>query len=393
MRTVGVVTSGRSDYGAYLPILRAIQAEPQLRLHLLVTGMHLSPHHGLTVKAIESDQIPIADRIELPLASDTPEGIATSMGVGTMGFARSYARCRPDVLLVLGDRFEVHAAVAAAAPFTIPVAHIHGGETTQGAIDDLLRHSITKLSHLHFVATDEYARRIIEMGEELWRVTVSGAPALDQLATVRLLSRQELQARLGLRIEDGLLLVTYHPVTMEFEQTEWQIRELLAALEACGRPVVFTMPNADTHGSVIRRLIQEFVAGHPGTQAVTSLGIQAYWSLMAEAAAMIGNSSSGLIEAPSFGLPVVNIGTRQAGRLRAENVIDVGYDQASILRGIRRALELEFRTRLRGLPNPYGDGHAAERIVNRLKEVPLDERLLVKHSARPARTPAQPALV
>lgn len=377
-RTIGVVTVGRSDYGIYLPLLRKIQADPDLRLCLIVAGMHLSPEFGLTVKAIEEDGFQIAERVEMLLSSDTPEAIAKSMGLGTIGFAQAYGRFRPDILIVLGDRFEMHAAALAALPFKIPVAHIHGGELTQGAFDDALRHSITKLSHLHFVSTEEYARRVIQMGEEPSRVAVAGALSLDNLHSVKLLSLHELEAKYGLRLKRPLLLVTYHPVTLEYEQTEWQVEELLAALEICAMPVVFTMPNADTNGRLIEKKIMDFVRTHSSAQYVANLGVQGYFSLMSLAAAMVGNSSSGIIEAPSLGLPVVNIGSRQQGRVRAANVIDVGYDRDEIKRGIEKAVGAGFRASLRGLSNPYGDGHAADLIVSRLRTVALDDRLMVK---------------
>ncbi len=377
-RIIGVVTSSRSDYGSVLPILRKIQANAELRLHLIVAGMHLSPEFGLTVKGIEADGFAIGERIEMLLSSDTPEGIAKSMGLGVIGFAQAYARFRPDILLVLGDRFEMYGAALAALPFNIPVSHVHGGEITQGAIDDSLRHSITKLSHLHFVATKEYARRVLQMGEESWRVIVSGAPCLDSLHSARVLEPKELAERYGLRLQEPPLLVTYHPVTLEYEETERQVRELLDALRACTLPVVFTMPNADTNGRIIRKLIEDFVSMTSSAQMVANLGLEGYSSLMRRALAMVGNSSSGIIEAPLFGLPVVNIGTRQQGRLRAENVIDVGYHREEILKGIRKAVVPEFRARLAGKPNPYGNGCASEVIVKRLQEVPLDRKLIQK---------------
>lgn len=378
MRTVGVVTTSRADYGIFLPILRRIQAQPDLELHLMVTGMHLSPEFGSTVTDIEADGFQIAERVEMLISSDTPEGIAKSMGLGTIGFAQAFARFCPDILLVLGDRFETHAAVVAALPFKIPVAHIHGGEITEGAIDDALRHSITKLSHLHFVATEAYRDRVIQLGEEPWRVVVSGAPGLDNLHTVDLLNQRDLEARFGLCIGDAPLLVTYHPVTLEHERTEWQVGELLEALRECALPVVFTMPNADTKGRVIIRMLEKFVAGYPKAQMTKNLGTQGYFSLMGCAEAMVGNSSSGIIEAPSFGLPVVNIGTRQHGRIRAGNVIDVGYGREEIVKGIKEAITPEFRARLGGLSNPYGDGNAAAIIVRRIEEVELGDRLVTK---------------
>ena len=378
MRTIGVVTVSRSDYGIYLPILRKIKDEPGLRLQLLVAGSHLSPEFGLTVDVIEADGFEASERVEMLLSSDSPEGIAKSMGLGTIGFAQAYARHRPDVLLVLGDRFEMHSAVAAALPFKIPVAHIHGGEITEGAIDDSLRHSITKLSHLHFAATEEYRARILQMGEEPWRVFVSGAPGLDNLHCVQYLDRRELEDQTGFSLEVDPLLVTYHSVTLEYEDTRWQVQELLGALGECSRPVIFTMPNADTGGRAITPMLEEFAMGRPHTWVVSNLGTKMYFSLMAQAAAMVGNSSSGIIEAPSFGLPVVNIGNRQRGRTRAPNVIDVGYQRGEIAEGITKALTPEFRAGLAGLTNPYGDGHASDVIVQHLKEVPLDQRLITK---------------
>jgi UDP-N-acetylglucosamine 2-epimerase (non-hydrolysing)/GDP/UDP-N,N'-diacetylbacillosamine 2-epimerase (hydrolysing) len=375
------VTVARSDYGIYLPVLRRIQADTQLRLHMLVSGMHLSPGFGLTVEAIEADGFEIGERIEMLLSSDTPQGIAKSMGLGTIGFAQAYARLRPDILLVLGDRFEMHSAVVAALPFKIPVAHIHGGELTEGAIDDALRHSITKLSHLHFVATEEYRGRVLQMGEEPWRVIVSGAPSLDNLRSLELLDRRELETQLGFGLDQDPLLVTYHPVTLEYEETEYQVRELLEALGESGLPIVFTMPNADTNGRVIIRLLNEFILSHPRAIMVETLGTQRYFSLMSCSKAMVGNSSSGIIEAPSFGLPVVNVGTRQRGRLRGANVIDVSYDRHEVVDGIAKAVSPQFRSSLIGVANPYGDGCASSVIVERLKQVAIDQRLIFKRFA------------
>jgi len=379
VRTIGLLSVRRADYGVLSPILRRIQQDPELKIHLIVGGMHLSQEFGMTVKEIEQDGFPIAERVEMLSSSDSPEGIAGSMGRGLTGFAQAFSRFRPDLLVAVGDSFETASAVLAALPFKIPVAHVHGGEITQGAMDDALRHAVTKLSHLHFVATEEYKRRVIQMGEEPWRVLVSGAPALDNLKSIRLLSPEELQEKIGLSFKRGApLLVTFHPVTLEYEQAERQTGELLEALRGFDFPIVFTRPNADTNGRVIVRLIESFLQHHPQARLIDSLGTVAYFSLMAVAAAMVGNSSSGLVEAPSFGLPVVNIGTRQRGRVRARNVIDVGYGRREITDGIKEAVSPEFRAGLRSLVNPYGDGTASERIVRRLKEVPLDERLIVK---------------
>jgi UDP-N-acetylglucosamine 2-epimerase (non-hydrolysing)/GDP/UDP-N,N'-diacetylbacillosamine 2-epimerase (hydrolysing) len=394
VRAIGVVTGARSDYGIYRPVLRKLHAHPDVDLRLFVTGMHLAPEFGLTVKHIEADGFPITERIETLLASDTPGGIATSMGLGASGFGQAFARWRPDVLVVLGDRFEMHAAALAALPFKLPVAHIHGGEVTEGAIDDALRHSLTKLSHLHFVSAEAYARRVIQLGEEPWRVTVCGSPGLDDVATLPRLSVAELEARVGLALDPPPLLVTYHPVTLEYEQSEWQVRELLAALAAAGRPVIFTRPNADTRGRAIAREIEAFVHAHPNSRAAGDLGTEAYFGLMAAAAAMVGNSSSGIIEAPSFKLPVVNIGSRQRGRHRAANVIDVGHAREAILGGIRRATHPDFRAReLRDLVNPFDRGGAADIIVRGLLEAPLGDVLVTKrfHDLPAEGVPCRPA--
>lgn len=375
MRTIGVVTVGRSDYGLYRPILRAIRAAPDLRLHLLVAGAHLSPEFGHTVREVEDDGFAVDDRVEMLLSSDSPLGVAQSIGLGVIGFASAFARHPPDLLLVLGDRFEMYAAALAALPLTLPIAHVHGGEVSFGAIDDALRHSMTKLAHLHFVSTEAYARRVVQLGEEPWRVVVSGAPGLDNLGQVPLLGPEELEQRFGVRMQPAPLLVTFHPVTLEPDQVVAQTEELLAALDECGEPVVFTQPNPDAGGRGIARRIDAFVASRPRSWRLDSLGTQGYFSLMKAAAAMVGNSSSGIIEAPSFGLPVVNVGSRQAGRVRAANVIDVPPEREAVQAAIRRALSPAFAAEARAVRNPYGDGHAAERIVARLREVPLDGRL------------------
>jgi UDP-hydrolysing UDP-N-acetyl-D-glucosamine 2-epimerase len=300
------------------------------------------------------------------------------MGIGLIGFAQSYARFRPDILLVLGDRFEMHAAVGAALPFKIPVAHIHGGESTEGLIDEPIRHSITKMSHLHFTSIEYYAQRIIQMGEEPWRVVVSGAPSLDALQMLSFLSRQELDQRYGLNPAVPLLIVTYHPVTLEYETTETQVAELLAAVREVDVQMIFTYPNADTHGRKIIEMIHDFVAQCGHAHVIVNLGPEAYFSFMQHAAAMVGNSSSGIIEAASFKLPVVNIGNRQRGRVRAHNVIDVSCDRSEILAGIRKALSSKFRAELKDLVNPYGDGCATEKIVDKLKKVKINDDLLLK---------------
>lgn len=377
MRSVGVVTVSRSDYGIYAPLLKAIRGSADLELRLIVGGTHLSREFGLTVEGIVADGFEIAAQVDTLPASDEPAGLAEAAGKATTAFASALRRCRPDVLVVLGDRFEMLAAAFAALPQAIPLAHIHGGELTEGAIDDAFRHCITKLSHLHFVANETYARRVRQLGEEPWRVVVSGALSLDDLTT-DLRSLEEIGARWHLRLTRPLLLVTYHPVTLEPTHVETHVRELLEGLSSFEGSIVFTGTNVDTHYRAVRAAIWRFVLAHANASYVENLGRRDYTSLMALADAMIGNSSSGIIEAPTLGLPVVNVGIRQQGRIRAENVIDVADDAAQIATGIRRALEPAFRERLVGTRNPYGDGHATTRIIERLSTVPLDETLLAK---------------
>jgi UDP-N-acetylglucosamine 2-epimerase (non-hydrolysing)/GDP/UDP-N,N'-diacetylbacillosamine 2-epimerase (hydrolysing) len=345
---------------------------------MFVAGTHLAPAHGSTVRQIEADGFPVTERVEMLLASDTPESIAKSIGLGLMGFSQAFARSRPDILLVLGDRYEMYSAVLAALPFRMVVAHIHGGEVTEGAIDDALRHSMTKLSHIHFVSTETYARRIEQLGEEPWRITISGAPALDNMASMDFLSVEQLEDRFSVKIGPGTLLVTFHPVTLEYDQTEWQITQLLDALEELALPVIFTAPNADTGNSIVRMKMMQFCDSHQDAWFIENSGLQGYFSLMKHVAAMVGNSSSGIIEAPSMKLPVVNIGARQAGRVRAKNVIDVDYPRGSIVSGIQLAVSESFRNGLKDLVNPYGHGDATSIILKRLLSEPLRPELTKK---------------
>lgn len=377
-RAIGVVTVSRSDYGHLVPVLEALRDAPDLDCRLFVAGMHLSADFGRTMEAIEADGWPIAERVAMLEASDSPEAVATSTGRGVVGFARAYARQRPDLLVVLGDRFEMLAAAVAALPFALPVAHIHGGEASEGAMDNQIRHAITKLAHLHFASAPEHARRIAAMGEEAWRIHTVGAPGLDRLRTIALLSRGEVAEALGLPLAGPWLLVTFHPVTLESGDTAMHVDELLAALEKVDATLVVTYPNADTAGRTIIERIEEFAARGSHVRLARSLGDRLYLSLLKHADAMVGNSSSGLIEAPSFALPVVNVGSRQRGRLRGANVIDVGPARDEVFQGIQAALAPGARRRLEGLPNPYGDGQAAARIVKVLREVALDARMIQK---------------
>jgi UDP-N-acetylglucosamine 2-epimerase (non-hydrolysing) len=385
VRSIGVVTGARSDYGLYRPILRQLHDDPDIDLRLFVGGMHLSQEFGYTVTDIEKDGFPIAERIDMLVSSDSPVAIATSIGLGVIGYARAFERSRPDILLVIGDRFDMLAAATAAIPLNIPLAHIHGGESTEGLIDEPIRHSITKMSHLHFAATAKYAQRIMQMGEEPWRVTVSGAPGLDNLADFVAPSLAGL-AEFGVDLDSPPLIVTYHPVTLDFEDTARQTQNLMTALDSVGMPVVFTYPNADTNGRVIIDAINAYVSSHQGAYAVAHLGTQGYFGLMANGAAMVGNSSSGIIEAASFGLPVVDIGDRQRGRVHDANVINVGYETADIIAGITRVTTPDFSSVAKNVINPYGDGHAAGKIVQVLKTVEINKALLFKHFHDPSET-------
>ncbi len=378
-KRIGVVTVSRSDYGHLRPVLEALRRAPDLELLLLVAGMHLASEFGLTVRDIEADGFPISARVEMLGGGDTPEAVAAATGRGVAGFGEAFARLRPDVVVVLGDRFEMLAAAVAALPFALPVAHIHGGEVSEGAMDNQIRHAITKLAHLHFASAEPHARRIAAMGEEPWRIHTVGAPGLDRLATTEPLPRAALARELGLPEAGPWLLVTFHPVTLEYRDTAAHIDELLAALEKTDGFIVITYPNADTAGRLIIERIEEFAGRHPRRcRLAKSLGERLYLSLLRHADLMIGNSSSGLIEAPSFGLPVVNVGSRQRGRLRGTNVIDVEPSREDILRGIEAAQATAFRARARAAANPYGDGQAAPRIVEILRSVPIDVRLVQK---------------
>ena len=377
MKNIAVITVGRSDFGIYRPVLRALEAS-NLHVMIVAGGSHLDAKSGYTLEEVRDAGYSDVETVNMLTDSDEPEGIAQSMGLGVAGFGEVYARRSPDLILLLGDRFEMLSAAAAALPFTIPMAHIHGGELTEGAIDDQIRHGITKMSHLHFVAADEYHRRVLQLGEEPWRVTTCGAPGLDNLTSVDYLSRGALQDRLGLDLSVDPLLVTYHPVTLEYTDTSKQIDEFIRALDTVSAPIIITFPNSDTHNQDIVDAIVKFAASRADVIAVPSLGLQGYFSTMRIAAAMVGNSSSGIIEAASFGLPVVNIGSRQAGRVRGANVIDVECAQEEIQRGIQCATSPEFRRVASTVINPYGNGNAAELIANTITHAPERAILLRK---------------
>lgn len=375
---VAVVTVSRSDYGCLRSILHRVVESNALELQLVVGGTHLEPRFGETVQIIEADGYQIAANIPMKLTDDSRLGIARSAALAHAGFAESYAALAPDIVVVFGDRFEMHAAAVAAVPFGIPIVHLHGGELTLGAFDDSLRHSITKLAHLHFTAARCYHDRVIQMGEEPWRVEISGAPGIDTVLTTPRMSPEQLEMLLGMPLRQAPLLVTFHPATLHHETAVDDTRILISALIKADCPIVVTAPNSDTGSSGIRAELERFANTRENVRLVESLDTSAYAGLMDIAAAMVGNSSSGLIEAPSFGLPVINIGDRQAGRLRASNVFDVPCEKLAILNALHRVEDPLLRTRLKQIPNPYGDGRAAERIVGRLERREPRGRLLAK---------------
>lgn len=375
-RKIAVVTGSRAEYGLLYWVLKDLQARPDVELQLIVTGMHLAPEFGLTVKDIERDGLPIARRVDMLVSGDTPSGTARSVALGVIGMSDALAQLAPDVMLVLGDRFEILAAAQAAMIHNIPIAHIAGGDTTEGAFDEAIRHAITKMSHLHLVTTESSARRVRQMGEDPARVQVVGSPGLDHLKRRALLDRPALEASLGAPLGRRNLLVTFHPVTLEAGEGQRQQQALLSVLAGLDADTVcwFTLPNADTGGRALAADLQAWAAGRANARVFASLGQLRYLSLMAQVDAVVGNSSSGLYEAPSFHCPTVDIGDRQRGRLAAASVLHCKPDATSIAAALDRAWTLDCA----GVINPYGDGQSSGRIVQALLELPLGESLLKK---------------
>ncbi|MBI2565683.1 MAG: UDP-N-acetylglucosamine 2-epimerase (hydrolyzing) [Candidatus Schekmanbacteria bacterium] len=377
-RRICVVTGGRADYGLLRELLRCLRSTDGVTLQLIATGMHLSPEFGATVRAIEEDRFALDRRIEMLLSSDSDVGAAKSLGLGVLGFADALGELRPDVLVVLGDRFEMLAAAQVAMLLRIPIAHIHGGEATHGVIDDAIRHAITKMAHLHFTANEVYRRRVVQLGERPDRVYTVGAPGLDTIRALELLSRERLEEEIGLRLEHPTLLVTYHPVTLERESPEPAVTRLLAALDAFPQAtVVMTMPNCDTAGRAIARCLQAYAEARPERVRVhASLGALRYLSAIRHADVVVGNSSSGIIEAPFLGTPTVDVGTRQQGRVAADSVVHAADAEEAIVAAIQQALTPEFSALARRCPSLYGDGTASARIARILCEADLDGILL-----------------
>lgn len=376
-KRICIVTGSRAEYGLLYWLMRDLQADPLFELQVIVTGTHLARDFGFTVREIEADGFPISRRVEMLLASDTAVGVAKSMGLGVIGMSDAVQQLAPDLVLVVGDRYEILAAVQTCLVLKVPVAHVAGGDTSEGAVDESIRHAITKMAHVHFVTNELSARRVRQLGEDPSRIHVVGSPGLDHLRRQPLLDRAALEESLAARLGARNLLVTFHPVTLQADDGKQQFDELLAGLDRLPGDVVtwFTRPNADAGGRALAEVLDAWVAARPEcARAYTSLGQRRYLSLMAQVDAVVGNSSSGLYEAPSFGIPTVNVGDRQRGRLAASSVLQCEPQRQAIHDAIMAALNLDCSDAV----NPYGDGQSAARIVQALQALPEREQLLRK---------------
>ncbi len=384
-RKIAVVTTSRADYGHLYWPLRELQKHPDVQLELIVLGAHLSPEFGATIREIEKDGFAIAAKIECLLSSDSDVGMAKTIGVATLSLADTLGAMRPDILLLIADRYEMLAPASVALALRIPVAHIEGGEISEGAIDDAVRNALTKMSHIHFTSTETAKRRIIAMDEEAWRVHRAGAPSLDHLRRSTLLGRAELEARLGIALHKPVTVVAYHPVTIA-RDTVQEADALFAALERVSGQILFCYPNADAGSRELIARTRTFATAHHNAHidalvdahVFVNLDTVTYWSLLRQADLFLGNSSSGIMETPSLALPAVNIGLRQQGRERARNIVDAAADVAAIVAAVKHARSEEFRATLAGMSNPYGDGRAAEKIAEVLTTVALTQDLLMK---------------
>ncbi len=378
-RTIAVVTTSRADYSHLYWPLHDLMQRADIDLKLIVLGAHLAPQFGETVKEIEKDGFPIAARIECLLSSDTDVGMAKTLGLAVLSLADLLGQMRPDLLLLIADRYEMLAPAAVALTLRIPIAHIEGGEVSEGAIDDAVRNALTKMSHIHFTSTENARNRVIAMGEEPWRVHCAGAPSLDHLRRSRLLTLNELQERLQIDLRPSTVMVAYHPVTIARDTTR-EVEPLFAALQRVDAQILFCYPNADAGSYALMERTRAFLGARNDAKLFVNLDAVTYWSLLGHVSALIGNSSSGIMEAASFALPVVNVGFRQKGRERARNVLDAAPEANAIQVSIAQALDPAFRQSLVGMSNPYGDGHAAETIVQILTTTPLSEELLIKRA-------------
>lgn len=370
MKKVCVVTATRAEYGLLKPVIELIHKADTLELQLAVTGAHLSPEFGLTYQEIENDGYDITAKVEMLLSTDTSVGISKSMSLALMGFSDYFENYKPDMVVLLGDRYETLAVAEAALIAKIPIAHIHGGEITEGAYDDAIRHSITKMSHLHFASTEEYKNRIIQMGEQPSNVYNVGALGVENIKKVALWSKEKLEENLKFTFEDSTIMVTYHPVTLDNMSSKIQFQNLLEVIEKCKDiKVIFTKANADTDGRIINRMIDEYVEKNKERCiAFTSLGQVRYLSALQFCRAVVGNSSSGIIEAPSFHIPTVNIGNRQLGRMASKTVIHCGYSVEDIEKAMRKAFSEVFTKELKTYSNPYEGKNTSRMIVEKIEE-------------------------
>jgi len=378
-RKIAVVTTSRADYSHLYWPLHDLRAHSDVDLKLIVLGSHLSPEFGMTVREIEKDGFPIAGRIECLLSSDTDVGMAKTIGVATLSLADLLGEMRPDLLLLIADRYEMLAPAAVALALRIPIAHIEGGEISEGAIDDAVRNALTKMSHIHFTSTESAKARVISMGEEEWRVHRAGAPSLDHLQRNTLYPRSELEQRLGIDLSKPTLLVAYHPVTI-LRDTTSEAEALFEALDSTPGQILFCYPNSDAGSRALIEQTQDFLRKRDCGQVFTNMSALTYWSLLIHVDALVGNSSSGIMETASFCLPTVNVGMRQRGRERARNVIDAEPNTDSIRDALLKARSDAFHTSLIGMSNPYGEGRASETIVRVLTSSPLGQDLLIKHA-------------
>ena len=376
MRKICVVTGTRAEYGLLFWLMKEIEADPELELQIIATGMHLSPEFGLTYKEIEKD-FTITKKIEMLLSSDTSVGISKSMGLAQISFAEAYEDLKPDIVVVLGDRYEIFSAVSAAMIARLPIAHLHGGETTEGAFDESIRHSITKMAHLHFSAAEEYRQRIIQLGEHPNRVFNVGGMGIENIQRLELLNKDEFEHSIDFKLNEKNIIVTFHPVTLEHSTAKEQFQELLDAIDTLENTnIIFTKANSDTDGRIINQIIDEYVANN-AHKAVgfTSLGQLRYLSALQFVDAMVGNSSSGIAEAPSFKIGTINIGDRQKGRIKADSIIDCEPKKPSITQAFDRLYSNEFQETLKYSKNPYGDGIASEKIIKVIKNTDLSNIL------------------
>lgn len=370
MKKVCVITGTRAEYGLLRPLIKKIKEDDELQLQLIVTGMHLSPEFGLTYREIEQDGFVIDEKIEMLLSSDTGVGISKSMGLAMIGCAEALGRLKPDMIILLGDRYEIFAVATTAMILKIPIAHIHGGETTEGVIDEAIRHSITKMSYLHFTSTEDYRKRVIQLGENPDRVFNVGAIGIENIKELDLLDLRELEKSISFKFGKKTALVTFHPVTLEHSTSKEQFQELLSALSQFkDLKVIFTKANSDTDGRVINAMIDEYVGKNKEkTIAFTSMGQLRYLSAMKYANLVIGNSSSGIIEVPSFNIPTINIGDRQKGRIQAETIINCNPLKEDIIKAIELGLSRDFKEKIKGVENPYGNGVVSPIIIDEIKK-------------------------